>query len=236
MKRLSSMIHLWVVRRVSHTKGKASTCAKHSNKNSKQALKNGDHVNVLVYFYPWVLVRFTAVKQLPNSAAKNNKFLSCSCYLSYGPCAGSPWYWEECTGMNYASFSHIRAAVDQGHVPVRQRSTAWSTGKKTLRDTQVWVQAPAPACPCTWPWACPPFPLNLSSPIQWDQLHLLRLMWKFRRWYLESGKALSSMHGRRQALSQHKHPFCCSNFLWAYLHTHSINTTTRQWDNPEFYF
>ena len=42
MKRLSSMIHLWVVRRVSHTKGKASTCARHSNKNSKQALKNGE--------------------------------------------------------------------------------------------------------------------------------------------------------------------------------------------------
>lgn len=88
---------------------------------------------------------------------------------------------------------------------------------------------------CTWPWACPPFPLNLSSPIQWDQSHLLRLMWKFRRWYLETGKALSSMPGRRQALSQRKYPFCCSNFLWAHLHTHSINTTTRQWDNPEFY-
>ena len=88
---------------------------------------------------------------------------------------------------------------------------------------------------CTWPWACPPFPLNLSSPIQWDQSHLLRLMWKFRRWYLESGKALSSMHGRRQTFSQRKHPFCCSSFLLAHLHTHSINTTTRQWDNPEFY-
>lgn len=86
-----------------------------------------------------------------------------------------------------------------------------------------------------WPWACPPFPLNLSSPIEWDQSHLLRLMWKFRRWYLESRKALSSMLGRIQALSQRKHPFCGSSFLRAHLHTHSINTTTRQWENPEFY-
>ena len=74
--------------------------------------------------------------------------------------------------------------------------------------------------------------------MEWDQSHLLRLMWTFRRWYLESGRALSSMHGRRQGhkLSQRKHPFCGSNFLRAHLHTHSTTTTSRQWENPEFFF
>ena len=116
-----------------------------------------------------------------------------------------------------------QGSLGQGHAPVRQRGTAWSTRKRTARDRQVRGQVPAPECPCTWPWACPPFPLSLSSPMEWDQSHLLRLMWTFRRWYLESGRELSSMHGRRQG---YKHSVSVSVLSAAPISSEPIYTHT----------